>query len=904
MTAEPLPMTSAPSQRVVDPWIPAIILIGFILRLIRITGLGDLEFDEIVSLRYAVLAPAALISQLAGALFEHPPGYYLALGAWVRLAEAGGIGTTDGVVIRSLSVVIGTLTIPMAWGVARDLYDPRIARWAAIAIAIAPLPVFYSREARMYALATAVTLASTWIVLRTASSMDTADSRWRRVQWVGYTLLTLGGATIHYSGLLALAGHLAGALWIRHDRPRLWRGVAATGAVLAVAIIPWLAIATGMRATIGFPFSDGSMSSDPRAPLATWPAAILTALGDMTGGPETPAWRGWPAAIGLVTLAVIGAPTVLTIRRLWIASAIAGATVLMVALALAKPVQGRYLSGLAPLIIVSAVAGMARLISHADLLQSAFHPGTLGRASRWLGACLGASVALAVVPFWITYYGGDYQRADYRSLTRRISALEQPGDAVLLTGPWQAWYYDYTYDGGLWHTVLPSTVPPPIDPATIGPRLTQLASENRRLWFLQAGLGQADPEHRVEAWLNHHAWPVLRETSQNAVLTLFETNPPKETIPTHPAAFRTPSGATITLASGSMDADQIHGGNAVRMSLTFETSSTVTTDTAISIRLVGPDGTRISVDSPVQATSPDGQGPGTSAWIPGTPITIRRAVWVPPGTPVNRYQVRIVLYDPATLAPLPISTPDAASPNPGQEAVIGTALITLALASTPYPSRAIVPETVPQTTFWSASDWSRPEAPDDPHPVITLTVPDAPGLGWRSSTLTLLWGTPPPRIGPIPLLRDPAWAPPIRIEPGHRFRISLRDARDLDWVTQYQVPGNERFGLDAWRSGEWQTDRMSIETANLPPGTYRVIVSITDHLGRPLRPGTTTHPSLGYDAEVGRVDLPRTDPLPVRLASLRQRVTARIIGLLPSESHVNQGAMGLGQVATLAGNLQ
>ena len=183
-------------------------------------------------------------------------------------------------------------------------------------------------------------------------------------------------------------------------------------------------------------------------------------------------------------------PTVRAVRRLWIASAIAGATVLLVALALAKPVQGRYLSGLAPLIIISAVAGMARLISHADLLHSAFQSGKPGRASRWLGACLGASVALAVVPFWVTYYGGDYQRADYRSLTRRISALEQPGDAVLLTGPWQAWYYDYTYDGGLWHTVLPSTVPPPIDPATIGPRLTQLASENRRLWFLQAGLGQ------------------------------------------------------------------------------------------------------------------------------------------------------------------------------------------------------------------------------------------------------------------------------------------------------------------------------------------------------------------------------------------------------------------------------
>lgn len=49
---------------------------------------GDLEFDEIVSLRYAMLPPADLVvARLAGALFEHPPGYYVSLGAWLAMAE-------------------------------------------------------------------------------------------------------------------------------------------------------------------------------------------------------------------------------------------------------------------------------------------------------------------------------------------------------------------------------------------------------------------------------------------------------------------------------------------------------------------------------------------------------------------------------------------------------------------------------------------------------------------------------------------------------------------------------------------------------------------------------------------------------------------------------------------------
>lgn len=62
-------------------------LAAFALRLARLGDLGDLEFDEIVSLRYAMLPLADLVARLAGALFEHPPGYYVSLGAWLAMAE-------------------------------------------------------------------------------------------------------------------------------------------------------------------------------------------------------------------------------------------------------------------------------------------------------------------------------------------------------------------------------------------------------------------------------------------------------------------------------------------------------------------------------------------------------------------------------------------------------------------------------------------------------------------------------------------------------------------------------------------------------------------------------------------------------------------------------------------------
>ena len=62
-------------------------LAALALRIARLGDLGNLEFDEIVSLRYAMLPPADLVARLAGARFKHPPGYYVSLGAWLATAE-------------------------------------------------------------------------------------------------------------------------------------------------------------------------------------------------------------------------------------------------------------------------------------------------------------------------------------------------------------------------------------------------------------------------------------------------------------------------------------------------------------------------------------------------------------------------------------------------------------------------------------------------------------------------------------------------------------------------------------------------------------------------------------------------------------------------------------------------
>lgn len=846
------------------PWVPvALATLGALaLRLARLPALGDLEFDEIVSLRYALLPVADLVARLAGAQFEHPPGYYVTLGAWLAAAEPGTRGGTDALVARTFSVIPGTLLVPAAYGLARHLHGHRVATWAAVAVAVAPLPIFYGREARMYAATATLATLATWTLLRAA------DGGWTRRRTLAYAGATVVGAAFHYTAPLVLAAHAVAALGLLGSRPGLWRGVAATLGILVIAAAPWVAVATGARATLGLGGTVPAATATPAdapLPAAAWPGAIMDALGDMTGGPDTPAWRGWPAVVAVVGLAVAGLPRSGAHRTLWVATAAGAFAVLLVALALAKPVQGRYLSALAPLAILGAATGFDRLIRGA-------------RWSRTLATVGLGAIGLAVVPFWPTYYG-DYARADYRTLARRISALERPGDAVLLTGPWQAWYYDYYYDGGLWHTVLPATVPPPVDQASIGPVLSRLRDENRRLWFVQAGLAQADPGHLVEAWLEANAFPTLREAYPNAVLTLYEMHPPKEVTPLAPAAWSNGAGPALALTSGWIDAGQVHGGAGARLSLTFTALAALPANYAASIRLVGPDGTRVADDVPIRAATEAGPGPGTASWAPGTTASVTRAVRIPPGTPVGRHEVRVVVYDPATLAPVRVDpSPGQVGANPGEEAVVGRVLVTLALV--PYPARAVLAPGQPLATFWTPLDPAIPGAVEDPRPMIALALPP-PTIDGTTATLDLAWHAPVSQVGPQPEGPDPAWAYPVRPPARSRVHLAVRDGAGVPVAAIDAPVAGNRFDLSEFRPGEWQRDRHALEVGALRPGTYRVTAEVVDGVGRPLRAGTDRWPGSATEVVIGRFDLPVAVPFRTRLDRWRQGALARVTAVAP-----------------------
>jgi hypothetical protein len=76
---------------------------------------------------------------------NNPPLWYLVVWAWSRLAGTGEVA------LRLPSALAGIATVPVAWGIGRELAGRRAALLAGAIVAVNPLLVWYSQEARPYA---------------------------------------------------------------------------------------------------------------------------------------------------------------------------------------------------------------------------------------------------------------------------------------------------------------------------------------------------------------------------------------------------------------------------------------------------------------------------------------------------------------------------------------------------------------------------------------------------------------------------------------------------------------------------------------------------------------------------------------------------------------------------------
>ena len=150
--------------------------------------------------------------------------YYAVAWVWTRAFGFSEYG------IRSLSALAGIATVPVVYLAARWLAGHRAGAISGLLVAVSPLMVWFSQEARAYSLAT---LLSALTVLCVVGYARSHRSRWL----AGWAASAALGAATHYFVAFVVLGEL---VWLWRTAPRDRRLAAAVGlvAVVGCALVP------------------------------------------------------------------------------------------------------------------------------------------------------------------------------------------------------------------------------------------------------------------------------------------------------------------------------------------------------------------------------------------------------------------------------------------------------------------------------------------------------------------------------------------------------------------------------------------------------------------------------------------------------------------------------------------
>ncbi|MFT7625433.1 MAG: mannosyltransferase [Myxococcota bacterium] len=340
------------------PWLALLALMGLGtgLRAWRL-GAAELWLDEACTLDFARLAPGDLVQTLL-TTEGHPPVYY---GLMSLLHALVGDALDAETVLRLPSLLAGVALIPLTFMIARRLSDDRTALAAAAMAALSPLGIYYSIEARHYALLAALG-SGAWLGLE--RWLRTGD---RRALAMG-SLLLGGAAGSHFHGLFLVPIPL---LWAAVAAPRdgtLRRRALQAQLVWGAVAVPVVALALS-RLSGGNPGTAWLESVDPLSAL--W-ASLGTFAGGVTypyylgylGLKEQPGWMQ-AGATSLFVLGILLAAAPDTTHGRSRRGALAGLIALLLipaVISLVKPVYlpGRYELAAMPLAQALVVVGWAR----------------------------------------------------------------------------------------------------------------------------------------------------------------------------------------------------------------------------------------------------------------------------------------------------------------------------------------------------------------------------------------------------------------------------------------------------------------------------------------------------------------------------------------------------------------
>jgi mannosyltransferase len=416
------------------------------------------------------------------------PLYTVAMRPWI------GLTGNSPFALRYSSLLVGLLAVPLTYVLGRRLFEPAVGLVGATLVAASPHLVWYSQEAKMYAVILTLGLLAVYGLRRAVDQTSEVSENFGSLKWWG---VTIGATTLAVychvlAALLIPLEVVLGLIWWPRTR-RHWRGALIALACLTLPYLPLLAwqarnwLMPAGQATL---FTIGRLDVMLDATLNGWggnfvgepwatlvlvglaPLALLgVAWGWLADGKteKRDSWREPAALLTWMFLPLIG---------IWLISA-------------RQPIfTNRYLVWAAPAFYLLAAAGFSALIR-------------LGRGGALVAVTLGLLILISDGRA-LSYQATQAIKPDFRGAATYLEARYEPGDLVVFHLSYMAENFDYyfagEYDG--WGAPAPAGG---MSEEDVDFYMRTNTKGHKTVWLVLSEAEMWDPRGLVKAWMDAHA---------------------------------------------------------------------------------------------------------------------------------------------------------------------------------------------------------------------------------------------------------------------------------------------------------------------------------------------------------------------------------------------------------------
>jgi hypothetical protein len=629
-------------------------ILSFALRVYQLDA-KSIWFDESHSLNRASLDLLSIASgkEIWGDRVRqdttHVPFYFFILHFLIKLA-----GDSD-FTLRFLSVIFGVLTVPLIYFMGKKLChgDTRVGLWAALLATFSPFYLWYSQEARMYALLVFLGLLSVYCLLR---AIDENKTGWYAIYAMTATAMLY---TSLFSGVLFVFEGLLGLLaaWKR----RRW-------VILAVFVIISLAFLPGLWHHLVWltPERQQLVEDNLVTVYNYWPGILQDILNSFNFGLSLD-----PTGLTLLNLALLVLFAIGLLYLSWDRPSdttqgkpFDPSTSLRASLAQDKPPHrwnsSLFLLGYIAIPVISMYLVTLRLPIYRGsrylmIISPAYYLGLAAglvaiKRRTWLLFLLCLSLILGgmLLSDHNYFFSPDYIKEDYRSVARHIERHSQVGD-VIVGSSFDSWAFPHYYRGHLPVIWIPRSGKDMLTD------VQELAHQYDRIWLLNNRLFEHDPQEQVETWLDDHLFKttalVFHSYGASPKLsTYLTTSPLLDRLPAVQYPLEASFGGKIVLRGGDLPLGIPPAGERLRLTLYLQAEQAMERDYKISVRLVDGQGHLWGQydNLPLSGAFP------TSHWSSETIVREWCDLAIQLGTPPGTYQLEMRMYQSSTAEDLEV----------------------------------------------------------------------------------------------------------------------------------------------------------------------------------------------------------------------------------------------------------